>query len=261
MLMNVSLLLLFRVTLLVCAAIAFPVTAIPDSKAHITIVTENYPPYQFDTANGDISGVRTEFVRAVLEHSSLPYQLILLPWARAYKNTLEQENTCLFSIIYSKPREDKFIWVDSIGEVQGGFFTTQQRSKQLQLNDLSDLHNYTIAVPRDGIAQLILEGKGFSKHKELILVNDWQSAIDMVVKGRVDLMVTNELVISYQLEQLAKPKRALKKVFTIDEFQSNHHFLACNKNTRPEVIEALRHSIAALKQTDLQQQLRNKWLN
>lgn len=235
--------------------------AVQKSTPSVRIVTENYPPYQFSTNDGSISGVRTEFVKAVLMDSKLSHQLSVLPWARAYKTTLETPNTCLFSVIYNKERDDKFIWVDSIGEVQGGFFTTELRRKTLELTTLNDLHKYTIAVPRDGISQLILEIKGFSTERELVLVNDWQTAIDMVVKGRVDLMVTNELVISYQLEQLNQPKKALKKVFTIKEFKSNHHYLACNKQTDAEIIQRLRQSISKLKDTNLQQLLREKWLN
>lgn len=240
---------------------SFVAKAIPDSGPAVTIVTENYPPYQFGTSDNDISGIRTEFVQAVLKSTSLNYQLKMLPWARAYKTTLEKPNTCLFSIIYNKERDDKFVWIDTIGSVQGGFFTTQQRSKALHIDKLSDLHDYTISVPRDGVAQLILESKGFSKDKELVLVNDWQLAIDMVVKGRVDFMVTNELVISYQLEQMHRPKRALTKVFTIKEFQSNHHYLACNLGTAPSVVKELRQAIRRIKKTNLQQLLREKWLN
>lgn len=253
----------FMLYLLITFMVCFPlsVKAIPDSLTPLSIVTENYPPYQFVTEDGEFSGVRSEFIQAVFDHSPLRYRLTMLPWARAYKTTLETPNTCLFSIIYTKERESQFIWVDTIGEVQGGFFTTAERSKQLSLSSLSDLHQYTIAVPRDGVGQLILESKGFTVNKELVLVNDWQLAIDMVVKGRVDFMVTNELVISYQLEQMNKPKRALKKVFTIPEFQDNFHYLACNKQTLPKNIAAMRESIKKLKKTNLQKTLRDKWLN
>lgn len=253
----------FIIHLLVTLVVCFPlsVNAIPDSLSPLSIVTENYPPYQFVTEKGDITGVRTEFIQAVFDSSPLRYRLTMLPWARAYKMTLETPNTCLFSIIYTKERDPQFIWVDTIGEVQGGFFTTAERSKQLSLSSLNDLHQYTIAVPRDGVGQLILESKGFMVNKELVLVNDWQLAIDMVVKGRVDFMVTNELVISYQLEQLQKPKRALKKVFTIPEFEDNFHYLACNKQTAPKNIAALRKAITKLKKTEMQKLLRDKWLN
>ena len=52
----------------------------------ITIVTENFPPFNYEEpTTGKIAGLGTEIVQAVLEEVSVQANIMLLPWARAYK--------------------------------------------------------------------------------------------------------------------------------------------------------------------------------
>lgn len=51
----------------------------------ITVVTEEYPPYNFRDADKKITGMATEVVEAVLKRAKLDYKVDIYPWARAYQ--------------------------------------------------------------------------------------------------------------------------------------------------------------------------------
>src|SRR5512136_411438 len=84
----------------------------------ITIVTEEFPPYNYQD-NGKLIGVSTEVVEAVLKQlPEITVEFKVYPWARAYKNALENPNTLIYSLGFNEKRRDLFKWVGVIAPAE-----------------------------------------------------------------------------------------------------------------------------------------------
>ena len=52
---------------------------------HISVVTEDWPPYNYLDENGEMTGYSTKVVKKVLEKANVQYDIRLYPWARSYE--------------------------------------------------------------------------------------------------------------------------------------------------------------------------------
>ena len=62
----------------------------------ITVVTEEYPPYNFLDSDKKIFKMSTEVVEEVLKRAKLDYQLAIYPWASAYKIAQDTHNVIIY---------------------------------------------------------------------------------------------------------------------------------------------------------------------
>ncbi len=64
------------------------------SAQTLTVVTEQYPPYNYEE-NGKVKGVSTEVVEEVLREAGIDFSIKVYPWTRALKMAEEQENVLI----------------------------------------------------------------------------------------------------------------------------------------------------------------------
>lgn len=94
-------------------------TALGLTRAHdsgplpIRVVTENLAPYNM-VEGGQITGLSTEIVKAVLNNVGVSPRIEVLPWARAYDLALHSDSVLIYSIARTPQREHLFKWVGAI---------------------------------------------------------------------------------------------------------------------------------------------------
>jgi len=79
----------------------------------ITVLTEQYYPYTYTESgrdDGEIVGLATELVAAVLEEARLDYQISIMPWARVVRAAETTPNVLVYSMVRPPEREDQFHW-------------------------------------------------------------------------------------------------------------------------------------------------------
>jgi len=78
----------------------------------IVVYSAVYPPYQIDH-NGKLTGINTEIVRAIFQHSGVPFEIKYVPWSRAQKYVGDdsQKNSAIYCLGRNEQREDKYKWV------------------------------------------------------------------------------------------------------------------------------------------------------
>lgn len=99
----------------------------------IRIVTEELPPYNM-TQDGQITGMSTEVVQAVLKEVGMSAPIQSMPWARAYDIALNSENTLIYSITRTRQRENLFKWVGDIAPVHWGSKPKSTESLRSQIH-------------------------------------------------------------------------------------------------------------------------------
>lgn len=77
----------------------------------IKIYTTDFPPYNYIDRSGDLVGITTDTVKAVLREVNVEGEFIHKPWSRIYVEAQKEPNTLIYSITKTKEREDLFKWV------------------------------------------------------------------------------------------------------------------------------------------------------
>ena len=125
----------------------------------LRVVTELSPPHQ-TLVNGEVSGISTELVRAVLAEAGVSAQIELYPWARAFRIARSRPNILIYNVARNAEREQQFRWIGTVAAYQLGFVSLSHRS-DIKISSVADAKQYTVAVQRDDLSANFLINNGF----------------------------------------------------------------------------------------------------
>lgn len=166
------------------------------------IYTENYPPYNYPDANGAITGQATELVHKVMRASGLSYEIRLLPWARAMRNTISGDNTLIFSIVRSPEREENFKWLVPIARDHYYLFGRANDTRPITAAHIRSGKHQVVCVFEDISCQLL---RDFGLPDDAILAGidiTRADAMKLVQTGRVDFYVAGRLEFQSNAQNL-----------------------------------------------------------
>ncbi|MEW6992057.1 substrate-binding periplasmic protein [Colwelliaceae bacterium 6441] len=212
-----------------------------DSK--LTVLTEDYPPFQYLTSEGKLAGTSFLIVDEVLKNTSFDYQIQIMPWARAYKNVTELPNTLIFSMLQTPERIEQFKWLVPLCKVTMSFYTLLERD-DVSINTFDDIFAYKIGVEREQATKAFLIKKGLQKN--IVEVNHNDQLREMMKYKRTDVILISD---SYAKELKNTPSiinNQLRHLFTIDELNQTL-FLAANINTSDKIVNTIKKSYQQLK--------------
>lgn len=215
------------------------VVASPAYAQKIMVVTENNPPYQ-EIINGQVGGVCTEIVKAVLEEANIDYDIRVFPWVRAYNMALEDKNVLIYSIARSQKREALFHWIGAI--IPFSVYLYKLKEPGPQIDSLEEAKKYRVGVIREGFRHHFFLKKGFIEGQNLHPVNDFIQNIWKIQAGRIDLLPFDELGFQAKAEFNNVDINNFEKIYKIEEM-STHLYLAFSKQTSPKLVEKLRKAL------------------
>mgnify|MGYP000905289697 CR=1 FL=1 len=221
----------------------------------LTVLTELSPPFQ-TIENDVIKGSTTEIVRAIFKQAQLDPQFKLYPWARTYKLAENNPNTFIYSIGRSPEREDKFIWLIPVVKFKLGFVKLSSRT-DIEIKHLDDAKKWIIAAQRHDMATDYLEEHGFDKSNHLILTTDIQSSWQLLISGKVDLVIDVKHAVPMTSKLINLPANYLTYEYAIADLQIEG-YLAANKNSNPDIINQVKAATAIISQTALYQKAYNQ---
>lgn len=206
------------------------------SKTHF--ITENLPPFSYVKDNF-LKGTSVEVLKAALEAVNVDgsaAQIHVYPWARGYKTTLKQPNTCLFSAVRTPARESLFKWVGPITNVN---LILISQNKEIKIKHLEDLKNYTVTTIRQGIGHQLLRKEGFAEN-HIDLSADISTMIEKIKRNRIDLLLENENVIFHTLKMKNMDSKRFIKHYTLD---FKPLYFAFSKTTEDHVVAKLQEGM------------------
>ena len=203
----------------------------------INLTTENYPPFNMESADKTITGVSTEIVHELFGRAKLDYQIRLYGWTRAYKLALETPWHGVYSTTRTKEREPLFQWVGPL--VNNNWIFMAKKGKNIRINSLEDAKKYRIGGYRGDAVALYLQSQGF----ELDLASkDYLNALK-IDRDRIDLWATGHLLGPYYARQ--NNIGNLEPVFT---FRETVMAIAFNKDVPRGVINQLNTELKKMRQ-------------
>ncbi|MBL4941500.1 MAG: transporter substrate-binding domain-containing protein [Colwellia sp.] len=95
-----------------------------------TLLTEELPPFSINNG-GSGAGVSIDIVSQLFTRAGFDYHIKIVPWKRAVVTSLNDENTCVFSMPRNQEREASYHWISPIIITQTGFYTRDDSPHKL----------------------------------------------------------------------------------------------------------------------------------
>lgn len=250
-----------RRTRLACLAVLASCTfGAHATGAELRVVTEELPPYNM-TQGGQVTGMSTEVVQAVMKEVGLQAPIKSMPWARAYDIALNEENVLIYSITRTPQREKLFKWVGVIAPTHWYLFSLPGRN--LPIKQLQDARKYQTATVNEDAGEQYLVGKGFVLGKNLQSSNKYEFNYEKLKLGRVDLWISNELNALYLSRQAGdNPETSLVRVLALPDLTHDDGLsMAFSLKTPDATVERFRKGLETIRRNGTYDAIRKKWLS
>lgn len=220
--------------LLLCSCVA----GVSAQAETLEVLTEDYPPFNMQGTENKPVGLSTEIVEELFKRAGVDYKIKLLPWKRAYEQTLHSTNTALYSTTRTPERETLFKWVGPLVSNNWVFFA--KADSAIKVASLEEAKAFSVGGYYGDAAADYLTAQGFSK---LQLAPNDRSNAKKLDAGRIQLWATGEYLGPYlaALEKAAVPKA----IYTFRETQMS---LAFNKSAPDELIKKLNDTLEVMRQ-------------
>ncbi|WP_374569592.1 substrate-binding periplasmic protein [Ideonella sp.] len=224
--------------------------------APVEVVTTDAPP--FNMLDGQYpSGFATDILRESMQHAGLEPHIEFLPWPRALLRVKEDPNTLIYTISRTPEREDQFEWIGPFARHQGFFYKLSNRS-DMRLDSLQDVRKYRVATVR-GDAQTDLMLKLDIVDQNLLqLVSDGDTTIRLLLAGRVDLVIANEIGMAWRMKLHGLSGTEVER--TVMLVDNGGYYFAFGKGADPTLVARLRRGFAEVKDKGLPQRLLERYL-
>ncbi|WP_434626763.1 substrate-binding periplasmic protein [Chromobacterium sp. CV08] len=218
----------------------------------LNILTEDDPPLSF-VRDGRPAGLVVEVVREIQRRVGNHDPILVVPWARAYRQAQQEPNTALFNTNRIAERERLFKWVGPVTVTQGSFFV--RRDSKLTLDSLDGAKRLgQVLVVRDWYLQLALTAHGFANLKPIATPSQM---VSMLMRGRADVIASENTTLPTQLRQLGYRPTDVRPAYT---FIHTYGYIAFSPQTSDEVVRAWQRALDGMKRDGGFAAIYRRWL-
>lgn len=211
------------------------------TAAPVRLVTEVFPPYQ-QMQETTVAGWSVDIVRQIMAIAQLPYQIDVMPWARAFKTASSTPDTLIFSLLRTEERESQFAWIAPLCPMRVSFYASSHRP-EVQADGLNSALKYVVGVENGQANYHYLREQGFRESRNLVVVGHNHQLQQMLELGRIDLMLVSDVYV----QQLPDRGAQLRRVFTAHALEK-YLYLAAHPATDPALLDKLRKAWQHVKQ-------------
>jgi len=211
-----------------------------ECTAQLRIYTEEFPPFNYASENGSVSGRSTEILREILLRTNQSAQIQLTNWSEAYSAALAGPNTMLYSMAKNAQRENLFKWVGSIGIWDYTFYAKSDYGKTIK--SLKDAKNASgiCVVKKDAREQLLLS----NNFTNIESVENDRTCASGVKSGSYELWLASTMSFPWMVYNAGLAKSDFTKVFTV---QSADLYFAFSKDVPDSTIQLWQSKLDEIK--------------
>ena len=220
----------------------------------LTVVTEEFPPYQYTNEAGELDGFSIDVVKKLFNLTHENHEILLLPWARAYNMAKKQKNVLIFTIAHTKERDKQFIWVGDLVD-EKYYFWGLKANFLTDISSLEQLKNLRITTLRNSnVHEYLLENNFLNINP---VVNPEQRIL-MLNHNRVDLLAATELGMMAEAKKQGFDFSQFKKVLIVPALSSKF-CIAFNIKSDKALVSKYKLAFEKLEHTGQLNVLRKKW--
>ncbi|MEK0161794.1 transporter substrate-binding domain-containing protein [Pseudoalteromonas piscicida] len=178
----------------------------------INVAVDHAPPYSIIKDNGEVQGLILDILETVQAQVGVNYQIntIPCPFSRCMRMIAQGEVDVMGGLIRTPQREKLINFVEpAYMALTSSFVFYAKQDSDIRVEQYTDLYTKRIAVVRGGVFY-----PRFDEDRQLnkVPVFSEQVAFDLLLKGRVDLVIAVEDTAEVAMEVLGQPIEKLKKV-------------------------------------------------
>lgn len=220
----------------------------------LTVVTEEYPPYNYLDENKQVVGLSTDVVKEVLRRLNLPYRISLYPWARAYHMAQNQPNVLIYSIGRNSQRETMFQWVDVIAPYNVFMYRLRSRP-EVHAQKVEQLKHYRIGAVRDDVRAQYLEKMGIPTD----LVVDDSANAKKLASQRIDMFPIDEIAMVALYRREGLDPLSVEKALALPDLSSGL-YMAFSLQTAPDLVERCRSALRDMRRDGTLEKIKAAYL-
>ena len=224
----------------------------------LRVVTEELPPYNM-TRNGQLTGMSTEVVQAVLKEVNVEANIQSMPWARAYDLALHDPNVLIYSITRTAEREHLFKWVGTIAASRWYLYSSS--AHPISLLALDDARALQTATVNEDVGEQYLVARNFVIGQQLQASNRYELNYQKLRTGHVDLWISDELNASYLARQAGDdPNLTLVQSLRVPELEEAGGFnMAFSVATPDATVQRFREALKTIRENGTYDAIARKW--
>ena len=206
---------------------------VPVRAEPMRFLTEDYTPFNF-RENGRYVGIGPDQVVKIMDRVGLPYNVEMVPWARAIGSASSDPMTCVFLAAHTEDRDKNFKWVEPL--MLSPTTLMKRAGSAIAPRNLDDAKMLTVGTQRNDFTHELLVKHGFSKVELTSVIG---LSVKQLVGGRVDLV----MVSSTYYDQL---KREGEPVEAVLQLEALRYSIACNRSVPDSVIGSMQGALDAI---------------
>lgn len=176
----------------------------------VSLAVDHGPPYSQISESGEITGAIVDIFQLMQQQLDFKLELVGCPFSRCIRMLENGEVNAMGGLILTPKRQKLMQFVTPpYMVITSSFVFYARHESKLEINRYDDLYGKKIAIMR-GAAYF----KRFNEDDKLIKVPvlTEKTAIDLLVKGRVDLVVGIESTTDHAMSVLNQPVNNLVKM-------------------------------------------------
>jgi polar amino acid transport system substrate-binding protein len=207
------------------------------------VVTEEWAPYNYQE-DGQLKGMTTEIVRAIMALTGDDFEVMLLPSMRASHILQTRPKTIMYSMFRTVAREPLYKWVGPI--VEEAIHPYQLASAPPLKSREQLLHVPQITTRHAGLLPQVLESQGFTNLDKSATEN--LQLYRMLLAGRTNIIVGDtDAGVVYYSRQLKIPPGTLRQI-PVEVYRSSL-YIAFSRDSDDKVVATWGKALEELRQS------------
>lgn len=220
--------------------------------AALKILTEENPPLNF-SKDGEITGLATEVVRALVKRTGTDGKIRLVAWQEGYQALLEQPDVALFSTVMTAERKPLFQWVGPLAVLDTNLYAL--KGSGVAIANLDDARKVSkIATVAKYYSEQILQKEGFTNTQSY---PDREATVCELLDGKVQLLASSNLGMPAALKQMGGSMDDVEIAFTLS---TDLFYIAFAKGTSPQLVARWQDALDGMKRDGSFAKIYARWL-
>jgi len=212
----------------------------PTQPAKLRVLTEEYPPFNYTDAGGNLVGSSSEAVKGILNKLGENITIEVMPWAQAYETVLAEPDTALYSMARTTERENVFMWVGPIGSYENWLYA--KKGSNIRVSSLDEARTVTgIAVVKDEAGQQKLAQQGFIN---FVYTDSTADGLKKLVAGQADLWLGTGADVDLVAKKAGVDPAEIEAVAFVHKVDL---YIGFNKNTPYATVLSWQNALDSLK--------------
>ncbi|KAA5841713.1 amino acid ABC transporter substrate-binding protein [Pseudomonas chlororaphis] len=201
---------------------------------------------------GDRHGIVGDIVLRALKSGGYASEPRTLPWARAQKHAIENDNILIAPLSRTPEREDRYTWIAPIMPMDRAFFSLEHKVTSFEE---ARQRFKAIAVGLGSAQEEILRSKGFAP-EQIYAIKIGENPAQLLLKGRVDAWFNGVQESRYIWKRVSS-----RPLLMSPPMVSHELYLACSKVCDAEVVIHVAKAIEAMRRDGYIEKVKDRYLN